>query len=63
MNILEKITNTLRRMYGETRRILVLSRKPKRSEFNEIIKVTGMGIIFMGLLGFAIILISRVLSG
>lgn len=49
----------LRGMYGETRRIVVLTRKPKKSEFNEIVKVTGAGIVLMGTLGFLIVFISR----
>lgn len=49
----------LRKVYSETRRIIVLTRKPKKSEFNEIAKVTGAGIILMGFLGFVILLISR----
>lgn len=57
MNLLDKI----RRMLGEVRRIIVLTRKPKRSEFNEIVKVTGAGIILMGFIGFVILFISRVL--
>ena len=53
------VAGKLRRMYSEARRIIVLTRKPRRSEFNEIVKVTGAGIILMGSLGFLIILIRR----
>jgi protein transport protein SEC61 subunit gamma and related proteins len=53
------ILATLRKMLSETRRIIALTRKPKRSEFNEIVKVTGVGIILMGFIGFAILFISR----
>lgn len=56
MNLVDKIRRTL----GEVRRIIVLTRKPKRSEFNEIVKVTGAGIILMGFIGFVILFISRV---
>jgi len=54
------ISETIRKMYSETRRIIVLTRKPKKSEFNETIKVTGFGIIFMGFVGFLVLLVSRV---
>lgn len=54
------VAGKLRRMYSETRRIVMLTRKPKKSEFNEIVKVTGAGIILMGTLGFLIVFISRV---
>ncbi|MFH1126339.1 MAG: protein translocase SEC61 complex subunit gamma [Candidatus Altiarchaeota archaeon] len=54
-----KLGETIRKIYSETKRILMLTRKPKRSEFNEIIKVTGAGIILMGFLGFLILIIAR----
>ena len=57
MNLLSK----MRQVFGEVRRIIVLTRKPKRSEFNEIVKVTGAGILLMGFIGFVILFISRVL--
>ena len=35
-------------------RVLKLSRKPRRDEFIAITKVTGFGLIVIGLVGFAI---------
>jgi protein transport protein SEC61 subunit gamma-like protein len=49
----------LKGFLSDVKRILVLTRKPKRSEFNEIVKVTGAGIILMGFIGFVILFISR----
>ncbi len=49
--------------YTEIRRILRLSRKPKRTEFNETAKITGLGMLLIGLLGFIVLLISRLISG
>ena len=46
----------------ETRRILRLTRKPRSSEFNETAKVTGLGILLIGLLGFIIFVVSQVLT-
>ena len=48
---------------SETRRILRLSRKPKSSEFNETVKVCGVGIVIVGTLGFIIFLIFKVFMG
>jgi len=48
-------------MFSEARRIIVLTRKPKKSEFNETIKVTGAGILIMGFIGFVVLLLSRIL--
>lgn len=53
------ITEKIKKVYSETRRIIILTRKPRKSEFNEIVKVTGAGIILMGFLGFVILLIAR----
>ena len=47
-------------IYGEIKRILRLTRKPKKSEFNETAKITGAGMIIIGLLGFIIFLISEI---
>jgi len=44
---------------SETRRILRLTRKPKKSEFNESLKVCGAGIIIIGFLGFIIFLVFK----
>ncbi|MBM3309665.1 MAG: protein translocase SEC61 complex subunit gamma [Candidatus Altiarchaeales archaeon] len=57
MNVGEKV----RKMFSEARRIIVLTRKPKKSEFNETIKVTGAGILIMGFIGFVVLLLSRIL--
>jgi protein translocase SEC61 complex gamma subunit len=54
------IVDRVKRMYGETRRILILTRRPKRSEYNETIKVTGAGILLMGIVGFLVLFISRI---
>lgn len=59
MGVEEKIGKA----YSETRRILRLSRKPKTAEFNETMKITGLGMIAIGLLGFIVLLISEILRG
>ena len=57
MGVQDKITSA----YTETRRILRLTRKPKGSEYSETAKITGVGIIVIGLIGFIIFLIARIL--
>lgn len=47
--------------YSETRRILRLTRKPKRSEYNKTAKITGLGTILLGFLGFIVFLLSQIL--
>ncbi|MBI2663904.1 protein translocase SEC61 complex subunit gamma [Candidatus Woesearchaeota archaeon] len=36
----------------ESRRVLAITRKPTKAEFFTIVKVTGIGIILIGLIGF-----------
>ncbi|MFH0862611.1 MAG: protein translocase SEC61 complex subunit gamma [Candidatus Altiarchaeota archaeon] len=45
------------RAISETRRILRLTRKPKRSEYTESVKICGAGILITGTIGFIIFLI------
>lgn len=47
--------------YKETRRILRLTRKPRRSEFNDTAKITGLGMIVIGLIGFIIFMIAHII--
>jgi protein transport protein SEC61 subunit gamma and related proteins len=47
---------------SETRRIMRLTRKPKRSEYEESIKVCGAGIIIIGAIGFIIFLLFQLLQ-
>lgn len=46
--------------YSETRRILRLTRKPKRLEYNDIAKITGIGMIGIGFIGFVIFIIAQI---
>lgn len=47
----------------EYRRVLKISEKPDREEFEMSAKVTGAGIIIIGLIGFTFYLISNLLPG
>jgi len=46
-----------------SRRILVVSKKPAWSDYKTMAKITGLGMIFIALIGFAIALIFRLLCG
>jgi protein transport protein SEC61 subunit gamma-like protein len=52
-----KIDNAIK----ETRRILRLTRKPRGTEFNETAKITGLGMVLIGILGFIIFIIFQLL--
>jgi protein transport protein SEC61 subunit gamma and related proteins len=45
-------TENLGRFYTESRRVLRVTRKPKWEEFKTLMKITGLGIIAIGLIGF-----------
>ncbi|MCD6414370.1 MAG: protein translocase SEC61 complex subunit gamma [Candidatus Diapherotrites archaeon] len=44
-------------------RVIKLTRKPKKDEFLMIAKVTGVGLVLIGLLGTAISLLGSLLKG
>ena len=50
------------RAVSETRRILRLTRKPKKSEYYESAKVCGAGIILIGMVGFIVFLIFQIMQ-
>ena len=37
----------------ECKRVLILTKKPTKEEFRTIVKITGLGMILVGLIGFA----------
>ncbi len=53
------VSDWVKKAYTETRRILRLTRKPKRSEYEETAKITGLGMILIGLLGFIVFILSE----
>lgn len=46
----------------EWQRVIMLSRKPRRDEFVTIAKITGLGIIVIGMVGFLIRMLVQALS-
>jgi len=51
------IFSGIKRFFRSARRIFVVSKKPDRGEYSTIAKVTGLGIIIIGIIGFVLILI------
>ena len=47
----------------ECRRVLRVARKPDRDEYLQISRITGVGMILIGVLGFIITLISYLVGG
>jgi protein transport protein SEC61 subunit gamma-like protein len=49
--------------HKEWNRVIKLSRKPRKHEFVMVAKVTGIGIIVIGLIGFVIRMIIQIFQG
>lgn len=47
---------------GTYTRVLRLARKPDTKEYNQVAKVTGLGILLIGAVGFVIKLVSQLLT-
>ena len=52
----------LKSFIRESKRVLQVTKKPNMTEFKMIVKVTGLGILIIGLIGF-IIMITGTLLG
>jgi protein transport protein SEC61 subunit gamma-like protein len=51
----------MRDFLNKCKRVFRVSRKPDKDEYMEITKVTGIGILLIGVVGFVIMLIARYL--
>ena len=49
-----KILSDLRTFILESRRVLTVTKKPTGDEFKTIVKVSGIGILLIGLIGFIV---------
>jgi protein transport protein SEC61 subunit gamma-like protein len=54
----QSITQALKQF----RRVLYISRRPDRDEFMNVAKITGIGIIIVGVIGFVISLIAQLIG-
>jgi len=53
----------LRKFLYECKRTLQVARKPDKKEYLDVAKVTGLGILLIGLVGFAITMIAMWIIG
>jgi len=51
------------RFMFNVRRILLISSKPDREQFQTTAKITGLGIVIIGVIGFAIFLVAQLIGG
>lgn len=51
----------LKKYAGECLRVLKITQKPSSTEFKTIVKVSGLGMLVVGLIGFIITLVKELL--
>lgn len=51
----------LKEFISESKRVLKITKKPNREEFKVIVKVSGIGIMIIGLIGFIIFVLGDLL--
>ena len=51
---LEQITRFIKSQLGQYKRVLRRSKKPSRTEFLDVTKITGIGLLLIGVIGFLI---------
>ena len=44
-------------------RVLKVTKKPSNEEFKVIVKVSGLGMVIIGLVGFVIVMLKQILLG
>jgi protein translocase SEC61 complex gamma subunit len=52
------IKNTIERM----RRVLLVASKPDKTDFRQAVKITGLGFVIIGVIGFVIFLTVQILT-
>ncbi len=53
----------IREFLHQAKRVLQVAKKPDSDEYLNVAKVTGLGIVLIGVIGFVITLISNLLTG
>ena len=61
----EKPTYIVRakKFYGECLRVLTITKKPSSVEYKTIVKVSGLGMAAIGIIGFIITLVKQLVFG
>ena len=53
----------LKNFIERIRRVLLVSSKPDNYEFKQSVKITGLGILLIGVIGFIVFLIIQLIGG
>ncbi|MBE6504125.1 MAG: protein translocase SEC61 complex subunit gamma [Methanobrevibacter sp.] len=58
MNVQERLDKFVK----DSKRVLKVSRKPDRAEYFEFAKITALGILVIGVVGFVIVIIGQLIG-
>ncbi|MBQ9024987.1 MAG: protein translocase SEC61 complex subunit gamma [Methanobrevibacter sp.] len=58
MNVQERFD----RFVKDSKRVLKVSRKPDRSEYFDLAKITALGVLIIGVIGFVIVLVGQLIG-
>lgn len=53
----------MRKFLHDWRRVLRVARKPDKDEYLRVAKITGLGILLIGFIGFLIMFLSYIIQG
>ncbi|MBR0272415.1 MAG: protein translocase SEC61 complex subunit gamma [Methanobrevibacter sp.] len=58
MNVQERFD----RFVKDSKRVLKVSRKPDRNEYFDLAKITALGVLIIGVIGFVIVLVGQLIG-
>ena len=58
MNVQESVNKFIK----DSKRVLKVARKPDRQEYLELAKVTSIGVVIIGVIGFVIVLLGSLIG-
>lgn len=57
--MMNNLINKLKEFYLQSKRVFLVTKKPNMFEFKAIVKISGIGILIIGMLGFIITIIGQ----
>lgn len=55
------VFSKLKRFIEESKRVLIVTKKPSKVEFQTIVKASGLGILIIGFIGFVLAMLQQIL--
>ncbi len=52
----------MRKFLHNCKRVIQIAKKPDKTEYMLVVKVTGLGILLVGFVGFVILLLSQIIG-